>query len=172
MLKENNNISEINGQEKRDWLINIIIGIRQEVLMKLRALSESFDREKYTMVQRNAINQEIREIAELISEKDSTIKRVDELKDSIYGEKIKEGSLIDIVRKKVIDLLNKIRANVLAVEYDDEYSIIDRELKEIEKIVKEKDKLVCTKNQCYYRGKTRNPHISKYFKIDETPEIE
>ncbi len=172
MLKKDNGVSKIASQEKRDWLINIIIGIRKQVLIELRALGESFDREKYTKVQRDAINQEIREIAELVSEKDSEIKRLEILKNCEYDNKIKEGSLIDVVRKKVVTLLNKMRVNVLAVEYDGEYSIIDRELKEIEDMVKNKDRLVRSKVQYYYRGGTRNPYISRYFKIDDKPEIE
>ena len=172
MLKENNNIPGINEQEKRDWLINIIIGVRQEVLVKLRALSDSFDREKYTTVQRNAINQEIREIAELVSEKDSAIKRLEESKGSYFNSNVKEGSLVDIIRKKVIEILNEIRDGIFAIEYDGEYSIIDRELKDIEAIVRDKDRLVHSEVQCYYRGGTQNPHLSRYFKLDDEQDIE
>lgn len=172
MLKDGNSVLESNEPEKREWLINIIIGIRKEVLTELRNLCESFDREKYTTVQRKVISQEIREIAELVSEKDSAIKRLEELKNSKYENTVKEGSLVDIVRKKVINLLKKIRLNILAIEYDGEYSIIDRELEEIEKIVKEKDRLVRSKVQDFYRGGTRNPYISKYFKMEDTQGIE
>ena len=99
MSNEDNN--NHNSSENREWLINIIIGIRKEVLTKLRALVDSFDREKYTLAQRKVIRQEITEIAELVREKDSADKKREELRESHFVHSIEEGSLIDEVRKKI-----------------------------------------------------------------------
>ena len=156
--------------EKREWLVNIIIGIRKEVLVKLRALMDSFDREKYTFAQRSAISQEIREIAELVSEKDSFMKRREQIQGIPFENKVKKGSLIDITRTEARNLLNEIRNGILAIEYDGEYAIIDKELSEIELLVGDKDRLIYSRVQSYYAGGKVNPHIAKYFKMDDAPD--
>ena len=165
MSNEDNN--NHNSSENREWLINIIIGIRKEVLTKLRALVDSFDREKYTLAQRKVIRQEITEIAELVKEKDSAVKKREELRESHFVHSIEEGSLIDEVRKKAIKQLHEIRKNILAIEYDGEYAIIDKELNDIENLVNDKDKLIRSRVSTYYRGGKMNPYLSKYFKMDE-----
>ena len=161
-----------NNPEKREWLISIIIGIRKEVLIKLRKLSDSYDREKYTSSQRKAIAKEIKEIAELVSEKEKHQKKMEEKNESKYLEKVKAGSLVDTVRNDVLMLLNEIRAGVLAIEYDGEYAIIDKELTDIAELVKNKDRLIRSGVQYYYRGGKENPYLRNFFKIDDNPELE
>ena len=161
-----------NNPEKREWLISIIIGIRKEVLIKLRELSDSYDREKYTLSQRKAIAKEIEEIAELVSEIARNKEKLEEKKDYKSANTLKEGSLIYSVRKDVLQLLDKIRESILALEYDGEYSIIDKELNDIKDLVKNKDRLIRSGVQYYYRGGKENPYLRKFFKIDENPELE
>lgn len=158
--------------EKRDWLINIIIGIRKEVLSKLRALSDSFDREIYTTAQRNVISQEIREIAEMVSEKDSIMKKRENLNNVKYTPGVEGNNLIEITRAKVIELLNAIREGVLVIDYDGEYSIVDKELSDIESLVKNKDEIVHSKILSCNTERKTNPHVNKYFKISDAPEYE
>ena len=155
---------------KRELLINIIIGVRQEVLEKLRELSDSFDREKYTSAQRRAINQEIREFAELVSEKDSVMARVEELTDSITECIASDDSLVSDIRLKTKKMLKNMKNNILAIECDGEYSTIMKELTEMELILDYKDRLIKTKvPTCYSKGKV-NSNIKKYFKVPNESE--
>ncbi|MBQ3408412.1 MAG: hypothetical protein IJH12_04310 [Clostridia bacterium] len=165
------------SEDKRDWLINIIIDIRKDVLQLLRAKSDGLDREVYTKAEMTAITQEIKEIAKMVSEKDSFMNRFEELGDVLTNkqEKIADG-LIDKIRAEIIVMLKNIRNDFCTMEYIDEYPIIDRELKDIELLISDKDRLVQTKVQGYYAssksGVKKNPYISKYFKIDNNPNIE
>ena len=164
-------IEQNEDTQKREWLINAIIGVRREVLFRLRALSDSFDREKYTKAQRTAISQEIREVAEMVSEKDSFMERREQIKDIPFENNVKQDSLIGITRAKIKKMLNDIRESILTIEYDREYCVIDRELKEIEQLVEEKDRFIHSKVPGYYAGGKVNPYISKYFNVDDDPEI-
>ena len=140
--------------------------------MKLRALSDSYDREIYTMSQKNAIELEIREIAELVSEKEKALERRESINRSVYVPEVKEGSLVDMVRKDALKLLKEIKEGILAVEYDGEYAIVDRELSELADLIKDKDRLIRSKVQYFYRGGTENPHLKEYFKMESAQEVE
>lgn len=158
------------AEEKREWLINIIIGVRQEVLEKLRELSDSFDREKYTRAQRGAINQEIREFAELVSEKDSIMKRVEALAESTIERVASDDSLVSETRTKIKKMLKDMKNNILAIRCDGEYSIIMKELTEMELILEDKDRLLRTKvPTCYSKGRM-NSRLKRYFNIPDESE--
>lgn len=155
---------------KRELLINIIIGVRQEVLEKLRELSDSFDREKYTSAQRRAINQEIREFAELVSEKDSVMARVEALADSMIESVTWDDSLVSETRTKIKKMLKNMKNNILAIRSDGEYSIIMKELTEMELILEDKDRLLRTKvPTCYSKGRM-NSRLKRYFNIPDESE--
>lgn len=155
--------------EKRRSLVNIIIGTRKNVLAELRKLDDSFDREVYTMAQKKAISQELREIAEIVSEKDSMMKRRKELENIEVNEYAKGNSLVEMTRQEVKKMLRKMKDGILAMGR--EHSIIEQELSEIELLVEEKDKLIRTKVQDFCPKKKSNPHTEKYFKICDSQEV-
>jgi len=160
--------------DKRDWLVSAIIGIRKDVLIALRKKIDGLDREIYTYAERCAISQEITEIAEMVSEKDTVMKKLVQLEDAKKVSS-RESCLIDRHRIEIIKMLKDMRKNFLAIEYSGEYAVVDKELREIEDMIKEKDRLINTKVPvCYSGGKSdkrKNIYLNKFFTMDNGQNI-
>ena len=97
------------SRKNKDKKVNTIIEIRKEMLQILHNLSENLDRELFTSTQRNTIKAEIREIAEMIRDKDKLMKRVENLGPISRSERVIDNNLIEQTRKNVISLLHKKR---------------------------------------------------------------
>mgnify|MGYP007056163808 CR=1 FL=1 len=161
-----------NNKNKR---VNTIIEIRKEVLEMIRSIGDTIDLDLHTEKNQKIIKKELREIAEMVRDKDRLIERLEELK--VNKKKIKEDekSLTNQIKAQVIIMLHARRKNIIATQYDEEeLAIIDLELNEIERMVREKERLIKRKNQDG-QGKSNgriNPHMSRYFKMDCGPNIE
>lgn len=160
--------------EKNDKRVNTIIEIRKEILEALRKKSDNIDRLIFTREQQKVARQEIREIAEMVSEKDALMEKLKQLCKVSKKRHNQTFCLIYEVRREVADVLHKIKANIVAEQYDkEELEIVLKELKEFELILDEKDRLVggqargiILKDATSDELKEINPHLSKYFCMD------
>lgn len=161
------------SRKNKDKKVNTIIEIRKEMLQILHNLSENLDRELFTSTQRNTIKAEIREIAEMIRDKDKLMKRVENLGPISRSERVIDNNLIEQTRKNVISLLHKKRKSIVATQYDlEELEIVDNELTDAEKLIFEKDRIVNKVINRNHEDEKENVHIRKYFNIpEEKPKI-
>lgn len=161
------------SRKNKDKKVNTIIEIRKEMLQILHNLSENLDRELFTSTQRNTIKAEIREIAEMIRDKDKLMKRVENLGPISRSERVIDNNLLEQTRKNVISLLHKKRKSIVATQYDlEELEIVDNELTDAEKLIFEKDRIVNKVINRNHEDEKENVHIRKYFNIpEEEPKI-
>lgn len=159
---KNRKFSKKNDKEK-----NTIIEIRKEILIMLRGLSKDLDRELYNSAERTKINEEVKEIALLIRDKDMYTKRMKNLQPLSKEEKYVKDDLIRETRKKVRALLKLKIDAIVPGQYDqEELSIVYDEIEGAKQLVYEKDRLIIhksKKDEENDRPKV-NPHLAKYFK--------
>lgn len=163
------------NKHNRDKRINTIIEIRSEILTMLRDLGKDLDNGLYASNQRDEIRQEIKEIAQMVRNKDGYMERIKELKPISKNERKINTDLITETRKKAIALLKLKRDNIVATQYDsEELEIIEKEIEETKLLIKEKDRFIIrakSKLEKDEKVKKRNPYLSKYFKRDDDPEL-
>lgn len=168
-------IYETMSEQREDKEINTIIEIRKDILVTLRKQSDNIDRIINNKSEQSIAKQEIKEIAEMVSEKDALmaeLRQLNKVPKSAYNQTF---SLIYSVRNEVISAIHKIESNIIATQYDEEeLRIVFKELKEFELMIKEKDRIFAgqargqvLKTATLDELNRINPHISRYFCIDE-----
>ena len=152
--------------KKNEKEINTIIEIRKEILEMLRDFSNDLDRELYDSSERSRINQEVKEIALLIKDKDSYMKKMEVLAPLSREEMYVKDDLIRDTRKKVKRLL-KLKLDVIVPgQYDRvELPIIFDEIEQAMNLLYEKDRLIVHKNKDKNKPQV-NPHLEKFFKTN------
>mgnify|MGYP007101902445 CR=1 FL=1 len=164
------------SKHNKDKRINTIIEIRKEVLEAIQFKYNNLDFGKYNEEDRKNIRKELREIAELVRDKDIVVEQLEDFESAVRANKNEKVDLIGETRKQVIKMLHFKRDSIIATQYDqEELGIVHQELKEMEDMVIEKDRLFgCSqqKGQCKAENKKRNAHLNKYFNFDAGPNLE
>lgn len=163
------------NKDDKNKIINTIIEIRKDILIVLRKKCDNIDRLIDNESQQSIARQEIREIAEMVSEKDSIMEKLKQLNNQKKCGYNQTFSLIYSVRDDIIDTINSIKSNIVVAQYDEEeLEIVYKELKEFELMIKDKDRLVASlargeilKNATSEELSRINPHLSKYFCMDD-----
>ena len=162
--------------KKNDKKINTIIEIRKEILVMLRDLSKDLDRELYNSDERKKINQEVKEIALLIKDKDMYTRKMENLQPLSKEEMYVKDDLIRETRKKVRSLLRLKIDVIVPGQYDsEELPIVYSEIEDAKRLVYEKDRLIIHEKPDHSDndpGPKVNPHINKFFKMNDNQEPE
>ena len=152
----------------REKIFNTTVEIRKEVMTKIRDYGESLDREKYAKVERDMIRQEGKEIAKMIAEKDRYMNFLALLERDPNTETVKGVGKIYNTRADIVNILKNIQEAIVATQYDKvELQIVERELREMGLLIRNKDRLIRSKaKDIMFENRARrkpNPYILKYF---------
>lgn len=162
--------------KNNDKKVNTIIEIRKEIFTLLRDLSEDLDRELYNSDERKKINQEVKEIALLIKDKDMYIRKMENLQPLSKKEMYVKDDLIRETRKKVGALLKSKIDVIVPGQYDSvELPIVCSEIEDAKRLVYEKDRLIIHKKPDYSDSDSEpkvNPYLNKYFKMNNNQDLE
>lgn len=150
-------------------LSNTRIELRKEVLKDIRRLCDKVATERYSEQELKIIIKELKEIAEMIRDKDSMMEVRQELESR--KNKIPQSELIIQVRKQIIETI-KLKKDVIVGQYDsEELEVVGQNVDEMIGLIQDKDSIMEVLNQKKVAPKSReNPHISKIFKLDELEE--
>jgi len=160
----------LNKENKR---VNTIIEIRKQILEMLHSLCTDIDNEFYKSKERSIIKKDVVEIAEMVRDKDMYMKALDNFGNKCKKDNSQNTKNIKDIRSRVIALLHQKNDSIVATQYDnEEFGIISSELKDLEKMIMVKDKLLLDTNVQLVNDKKLkkvNPFISKFFKMDAGP---
>ncbi len=154
------------NKHNREKKVNTIIEIRTEILKLIREFGDDLDRELYDSEDRKFINEEVKQIAKMVRDKDSLVQKANNLPKISKNDREKNDELTEETRMKIVTLLRKKRDSIVVGQYDaEELEIVDRELLEMQYLIKEKDRLVPHLNPKTKEVKQPkvNPYLSKYF---------
>lgn len=148
---------------------NTIYYIRTLMLKIMHEYGENLDREVYDTKQRTSIKAEIKEIAEMIRDKDNYMKTYENLDTIRKDERMPIDQLTKETRDNMIKLLHNERNKIVATQYSSkELKVVDQELKDVEKLIKEKDRVLLKTRPTglSHVSRIRKDHFAKYFDIE------
>ena len=153
----------------RDKRVNTIIEIRKEMLYEIRKISEGLDREIYTLNERSIARRELRAIAEMIRDKDKLMRIAYVLPKISKNDREKNIPIVSKMREFVIKIFYNKKNDIIATQYDkEELEIVHKELKEMETLVIEKDRIRPKRGKEIFENteKRQNPYLNKYFNME------
>lgn len=163
------------SKDNKNKILNTLIEIRKEILTMLHGLGKDLDRELYNTTEQSRIRQEVKEIAEMVRDKDKYMDKAELLEPLGKNKMINTDILINETRKKVKALLKYIRDNIVATQYDpEEFKVVEKELEDVKYLVDVKDRILRSRNLRIVDGdivKRQNPYLRKYFKMEDDPEV-
>ena len=153
---------------------NTIIEIRKEILEMLREFHDKIDDKFLSKQEKDSCKAEVRQIAEIIRDKDKYMLKLERLGKAKKSEKEINDENINKIRTQIIGLLYKKRNSITMNQYDSkEFQIIDKELMETEKLITEKDRIWVKSERSIqeYKKPAINPHLYKFFKMEPENEL-
>lgn len=163
----NNKIREPNTEK----ILCAIIQIRKRILHAIREKCDGMEREVYTRAERECASKEYRAVAELIRDKDELTPRALRLPKIREKDRINLHPIIEKVRLDAIGIVQEKRNNIVATQYDEEeLAVVEKELDEIELLIKEKDRIRprFITDICGNEGaQNYNPHLNNFFSCEK-----
>lgn len=163
------------SRHNKDKKVNTIIEIRKEILTTLRDLSEDLDRELFNSKERTKIRRDVREVAEMIRDKDRYMNKVNELDVIPKNELVPHDKLLRDTRRKIKVMLKYKLGAIVSNQYDvEELEIVEQEIYDAMRLIDEKDRLVIRRRCCVNTEDNEmwvNPHLKKHFKMDDGPDM-
>ena len=155
---------------------NTIIEIRKEMLEMMREFTDDLgSKHSINSQEKSLIKAEVIQIAEMIRDKDKLMLKLEDISVEGKNDRKIDDEIIKDTRKKIIDLLRKKKDSVVATQYDsEELEIVENELKDVEKLIIEKDRLIVKQSLESPKNKKSeiNPHLKRFFKMNPEPENE
>lgn len=161
-----NNKYSSNNENK---LSNTKIELRKEVLNDVRALCDKVKEERYSEHEFKILIQELKEIAEMIRDKDSMMEVRQELKSR--KSTIRNSEAIIEVRNRIMEQI-KNKKDITVNQYDaEELEVILQEVKEMIELIQDKDVIMKALEQKKVEVQFgENKSVSKFFKFNEPEE--
>ena len=153
---------------------NTIIEIRKEMLDMLRKFHDKIDDKSLCEQDKEKCKAEVRQIAEIIRDKDKYMLKLERLSKISKSEKESSDENINKIRSQIIGLLYKKRNSITTNQYDSkELQIVDRELIETERLIIEKERIWVkqNRNDVQHRKSGINPHLYRFFKMEPENEL-
>ena len=163
------------SKKNKDKKIHTIIEVRKEILTMLRDISIDVASELSESSGKDKVLLDVKEIAEMIKDKDRYIDKVNELEVIPKSQKYVKDSLIRETRERIKKLLKNKLDSIVATQYDaEELVIVQKEIGDARHLVDEKDRLVirCKRSINAKKNSTGvNPYLKKYFNMDDGPDM-